>query len=176
MGRFLKRKRVAVTLGVVAALVVASAAFAYFTGATGSGSGSAAVGSSAQWAVSVAPASATFSPSGLSAIYPGNGKETIPFTITNNGHGNQNLATVAPTISTNAATGDAQDSNGNDISGCKAIWFNVVDDSANPALPADVTHDGGTYTGSVDLTMTDASSSQDACQGKAPAVVVTAGS
>jgi len=44
--RFLKRKRLLVGLGVVATLVVAGSAFAYFT-STGTGTGSATVGSTA---------------------------------------------------------------------------------------------------------------------------------
>src|SRR5437763_15262461 len=93
-----RRRKVLVGLGTVAALAVGAIAVAYFTGADGSGTGSATVGSSTQWAVTVSSGSATYTPSGYSAIYPGAGVEAIPFTVTNNGKGAQNLKTLSYAI------------------------------------------------------------------------------
>lgn len=110
----------------------------------------------------------------LTALYPGatNDTELLPFTVTNNGHGNQGLQSVTVTIP-HEANGDAETSGGADIVGCLASWFTATPDAGNSSLPADLAA-GGTYTGNVDLTMQDVNSSQNACQSAAPAVTVTA--
>ena len=173
MFRGSRRRLVGVLVAGCAVLAVAGAAFAYFT-ASGSGNGSATVGSSSPWNVAVSTSSATFSGS-LTAIYPGEGTEYIPFTIANAGNGNQKLASDTPSIMTNSSTGDAETISGADISGCTATWFNVSNDSSNPSLANVDLTPGSSYSGKVDVTMTDASTDQGACQGKAPGVTVTAG-
>lgn len=181
MLRILKSKRTAIATAAVT-LIAAGGAVAYFTGATGSGDGSGTVGTSAQWAVSVT-GTPTFNPNALSAIYPGNGTEVIPFTVTNNGNGTQNLASVtyavksdtSGTSTTNSNYGDAMKADGTDIAGCLASWFTVVGDSGN-ATPGAIAH-GGTYSGSVDLSMpNNTSTDQSACKSAAPVVTVTAAS
>src|SRR5258707_11538389 len=92
---FSSRRKIFIGLGTLSALAVGAIAVAFFTGADGSGTGSASVGSSTAWSVAVTPASATFTPSGYTAIYPGTGTEAIPFTVTNNGKGAQNLKTLS---------------------------------------------------------------------------------
>ena len=170
------RRKLFVGLGTVSALVVTAIAVAYFTGADGSGTGSATVGSSTQWGVSVSSGSATFSPSGYTAIYPGTGTEAIPFTVTNNGKGAQNLKTLSYAIKNDGGSpANAETSNGTVITGCQASWFAAAGDSGNGSLPSDLSA-GGTYSGKVNVTMSDSGGNQDACQGASPGVTVTAAS
>jgi len=172
MFRKLPRKRLAV-LGFVAALAITGAAVAYFTGGTGSVTGSGTVGSSSAWGVTTG--TPTWSGS-LTALYPGatNNTQFLPFTVTNNGNGHQSVTTISAVLP-HQANGDAQTAAGADIPGCLASWFTVTVDGGNPALPANLAP-AGTYAGKVDLTMQDSGGNQDACQGKAPAVTITAAS
>jgi hypothetical protein len=171
-----KRRKVFVALGTLSALAVGAIAVAYFTGADGSGTGSATVGSSTAWSVSVNSGGATFSPSGYAAIYPGSGAEAIPFTVTNNGKGSQNLKSLSYTIKNDGGSpANAETSTGTVITGCQASWFSASADSGNAALPSDLAA-AGTYTGKANMTMTDSATNQDACQGTSPGVVVTASS
>ncbi len=171
-----KRRKVLVALGTLSALAVGAIAVAYFTGANGSGTGSSTVGSSTAWSVAVNSGGATYTPAGYTAIYPGAGTEAIPFTVTNNGKGYQNLRTLTYAIKNDGATpAIAQTSAGVAIPGCQAAWFTATADAGNAALPSDLAA-GGTYAGKSDVAMSDSGTSQDACQGAAPGVVVTAGS
>jgi hypothetical protein len=172
---FTTKRRMALAVGVVALVASsAGAAFAYFSGAAGSGTGSATVGSAAQWSVTVeGPAGSAWFGTG-SSIAPGNGTEFIPFMVTNVGTGNQYLVSVTPSMATNAATGDAETAAGVDIPGCLASWFTVVNDPANPPLLEYAP--GASYKGVVDVTMTDAFTSQNACENASPGVTVTASS
>ncbi len=173
MDRRSKKKRVAALLGLLMALAAATVAVAYFTGGSNSAQGSGTVGQSTQWGISTGSVSWS---GALSALYPGasNDTEYVPFTVTNNGHGNQGLQSVTVTIPSES-NGDAETagSSPSDITGCKASWFTAQLDSGNPAVPADLAA-GATYTGKVDLTMQDVNSSQDACQNASPAVTITA--
>lgn len=113
-------------------------------------------------------------PSGPSdSLYPGGPATRITFTITS-GHNGETLRRVTPSISVDQASGDARTKAGTAIPGCLARWFNVAPDPTDPPLPATFPNEGATYRGSIDLTMSDAPVSQDACQGHAPAVIVAA--
>jgi len=171
MFRKLPRKRLA-ALGFVAALAITGAAVAYFTGGSGTGTGSGTVGTSG--ALSVAPGTPTWSGT-LTALYPGaaNDTEVIPFTVTNNGNGHQAVTNVQISMPTES-NGDAETAGNVDIPGCKAAWFTAAADSGNAALPSDLAPNG-TYSYKVDLTMQDLTTTiQDACKGAAPAVTITA--
>jgi hypothetical protein len=171
-----RRKKLFAAMGTIAALAVGAIAVAYFTGASGSGTGSSTVGSSTAWSVAVNSGSATYTPAGYTAIYPGSGNEAIPFTVTNNGKGAQNLRTVTYAIKNDGGSpANAETSTGTVITGCQASWFTAAADASNTTLPSDLAA-GGTYTGKVDVTMSDSGTSQDACQGASPGVTVTAGS
>ena len=171
MNRRSKKKAVAVVLGVLLALSAVTGAVAYFTGASGNANGSGTVGTSSAW--SVAMGTPTFQGS-YTALYPGatNNSEYLPFTITNNGKGFQNLQSVVVTMPTES-NGDAETAGGADIAGCQASWFTAVLDSGNPGTPDDIAA-AGTYLGKVDLTMQDSGTPQDLCKNAAPAVTVTA--
>ena len=171
MLRKLSKKRLAAVAS-VAALAVSGVAVAYFTGGSGSVTGSGTVGASTPWGVTTG--TPTWSGS-LTALYPGatNNTELIPFTVTNNGNGKQQLASIKPAIpKTNK---DVQTVGGVEIVGCTANSFTATLDAGNPAVPATLAP-GATYTGKIDLTMLDTGANQDACQGKAPAVTITAAS
>jgi hypothetical protein len=165
-GKLTKKRLAAVAF--VGVLAITGVSVAYFTGGTGSVTGSGTVGTSTPWNVTLG--TPTFS-GGLTAIYPNAGTEFIPFTVKNVGNGNQAVTNVVPAVS--------QDSNGYVISsgtavtGCLATWFHVADDATNPAFGSSLAPQG-TYAGKVDLTMSDVATSQDKCQGVAPAITITA--
>ncbi len=162
------RQKLFVLAGTVAGLIAVVAAVAYFTGANGSGTGQATVGSSTAWTVSVTSGSATGGP-----IYPGSGTEKIPFIVTNGGGGSQNLKTVSYAINHDSSGNITQ--NGTALTGCSASWFSASADSSNPALP-DAVAASGTYAGKTDVTMSDSGTNQDPCQGATPDVTVTGSS
>ena len=85
-GKLTKKRLAAVAF--VGVLAITGVAVAYFTGGSGTVTGSGTVGSSTAWGVTTAPP--TWSGT-LTALYPGAASDTefIPFTVTNNGNGNQ---------------------------------------------------------------------------------------
>jgi hypothetical protein len=155
----------------VGVLAITGVSVAYFTGGSGSGTGSGSVGASTPWGV--ATGTPTWSGS-LTALYPGASNDTqfIPFTVTNNGHGQQSVSTIAVAVPKDAS-GNAETASGASITGCLASWFTASVDAGNPALPSNLAA-GGTYTGKIDLTMQDSGTNQNACQNAAPAVTITA--
>ncbi|HTX10719.1 MAG TPA: hypothetical protein VME22_18990 [Solirubrobacteraceae bacterium] len=171
MFRNLKKKRVIVVLAALAVLGIAGGAYAYFTGGSSSVNASGTVGSPSTWAVTTG--TPTWSGT-LTSLYPGatNDTELLPFTVTNNSSGHQAVMTIAATVM-KATNGDAETASGTDITNCLASWFTATVDSGDASLPADLAA-GGTYTGKIDLTMQDVNTSQNACQGAAPGVTITA--
>jgi len=168
MFRKLYKKRLA-AVAFIGALAVTGVAVAYFTGGSGNVTANGTVGSSSAW--TVAAGTPTWSGT-LTALYPGatNDTELIPFTATNNGKGDEAVTNVSITMPT--LNGDVT-SGGVEITGCKAAWFTAAGDASNPALPDDIAS-GSAYSGKVDLTMQNVTNaSQDACQGKTPAVTIT---
>lgn len=175
-----KRQKLLAASGTIAGLVAVVAAVAYFTGANGSDTGNASVGSSTGWGVTVNAGSATFTNSGgatgCDALYPGACTEVIPFTVTNNGKGHQHLNSVTYGIkSDNSTPANAETAGGTVLTGCQAGWFNVIADGNNGSTSVDL-GPGGTYTGSADVTLSNQPTTQDACQGKTPGITVTASS
>ncbi len=170
MLRKLSKKHLA-AIAFVGVLAITGVSVAYFTGGSGSGTGSGTVGASTPWGV--ATGTPTWSGT-FTALYPGasNNTEFIPFTVTNNGHGQQSVTAIAVSLP-HQANGDAQTAAGADIPGCLASWFTASVNAGNAALPSNIAP-GGTYTGKVDLTMQDSGTNQDACQNAAPAVTITA--
>ena len=188
MFRRFTKKRVAVGVAAVAALALAAGAYAYLT-SVGSGTGSATVGTTSNsWGIQVTSDT-------TDALYPGNGSASLPYTLTNNSGGQLGLQNVTVAIAT-ATNGDAESYSGGtytDIAGCSASWFNVdgkaggtsdtspsvtygtnPPQAASPSATIDVAK-GGQVTGTATLVMNDANTPQDACQGKSPAIIVTAG-
>jgi hypothetical protein len=152
------KKRFAV-LGAVAILAMAGIAVAYFT-STGSGTGSATVGSATAFKVTVS------APTG-GPLYPGSGSENLAYSVKNEGSGAQNVNSTSASV---ASEGGNITQGGVPVVGCKASWFTAVDSS-----PAPVSLKGGeSASGSVEVTMQDSGTNQDACQGTSPDITVSA--
>lgn len=145
--RKLMRKRILVPVAAIAALAVAGIAVAYFT-ASGTGSGSATVGSAA----GVTITGVTFD----STLYPG-GSTTVRFTINNT---SSDTAVQVGKVIADARAGT------NGITrlpdGCSASDFSFGDVDVSTSIPAGRSVD---ETGT--LRFAD-NGNQDACQGAAP--------
>jgi hypothetical protein len=164
MFRFLKRKRVAVPLGVIVSLALAAGAFAYFT-STGSGTGNATVGSSSNYAVTVD--AATGGP-----LYPGSGTTNLAYHVKNVSPGQQRVSSIAATLTTDTAGGVYNTSSSAFVDGCQASWFSV---SNHPGTLPDNLAGGATHSGSADVVLNDSGTNQNPCQGVTPQLTVTAG-
>jgi hypothetical protein len=148
MKRFMNKKVMVVGIAAALTLGISGVALAYFT-STGNSTGNASVGSPTQWGVSVSSDTSN-------ALYPGVGTETLSYTITNNGHGNQELNAVVVSVG-----------NSGPASGCLGSWFTATDGGATPtpgSLAADLAP-GDTATGSITVSLNDANTDQGACQG-----------
>jgi hypothetical protein len=143
MLRKFKHKRVKATLAVVLALVVAGAAFAFWTaGGTGSGSGTVANG-----------ASVDFSGVSVDAGLAPGGAATYNYTITNN---------TGSTLKVTSVSADTTAVDGLNT-GCLASDF-TVDSSTVPLASQSLAASGGTYSGTGTIHMADTSASQDDCK------------
>jgi hypothetical protein len=156
---WLKKKRVYLPLSAVVALALAAGAFAYFT-STGSGTGQASVGSPSNWTVTTGTASGT--------MYPGAGTTTIPYTVTNASSGHQDLTGTTTSVKQDGSGNITQ--NGASVSGCLASWFST----ANTSPASNDLAGGASETGSVTVSMSDAPTTQNACQGASPDILVSA--
>jgi hypothetical protein len=159
MKKFFGKKRT-LALAVVVVLAVAGAAIAYFT-SSGSGTGTASVGSSTAFTVSVSSDSSH-------GLYPGAGSENLAYSVHNGSSGNQNLSGTSAVVAQDT-NGDVT-SGGSSVAGCKASWFTAVNNGPTPANLAG----GATVNGSVDVSMQDSGTNQDACQGASPDITVSA--
>lgn len=158
----LGRKRVSVVLGVVASLALAAGAWAYFT-SSGSGTGSATVGAAGAWTVNAS--SATGGP-----LYPGSGSQSIAYTVTNAGSGQQSLAGTTATVK--ASSGNVTQA-GTAVPGCLASWFTATNTAPTP-LPQSLAGGATSSGGSVAVTMQDSGTDQDPCQGVQPDITISA--
>jgi hypothetical protein len=161
MIRKLNRKSTIAVLSTLAVLALAGGAFAYFT-SSGSGTGSATVGSATAFTVN--PASATGGP-----LFPGSGSQTISYTVTNPGSGAQNLSATSASV---ASSGGNVTVNGTPVSGCQASWFTAVNHP--PTLPQDLAGGATSTAGSVTVTMQDSGTGQNACQSAQPDITINA--
>lgn len=152
------RKRVMVPLVALTALGATGAAIAYFT-TTGSGTGQATVGSDTPWSVTFGATTGT--------VYPGAGTSTVHYTITNNGGGHQYVNSTSAAV-VDDGSGNIED-NGVPVPGCLSSWFTVTN---VPPAGVDLAP-GGQTTGSADMTMSNANTSQNACEDHHPDVVIS---
>ena len=143
-------KRKIAAAGLTAAIILGTGgvAAAYFT-STGSGNGSATVGTASPWSVTVD--AATGGP-----LLPGSGTESMGYSISHLGGGVQKLNSA--TASINAATLPA---------GCEASWFTAS--AGTPTANLD-----GSYSGTVTVTMSNVDANQNACQGGDVGVILDA--
>jgi hypothetical protein len=146
--RKLMRKRILVPVVAIAAMAVAGIAVAYFT-ASGTGSGTATVGSAA----GVTITDVTFD----DTLYPG-GSTTVRFTINN---------TSADTaVSVDKVVADtAYGTTGVDglPTGCDASDFSFGDVTVNESISAN-----GSTSSTGTLSLANSTANQDACQGASP--------
>jgi hypothetical protein len=159
--RFINKRAMA-ALTVVGVLVVAGAALAYFS-STGSGTGSATVGSSTAFTVAVSPATG-------GPLYPGSGTQNLAYTVNNPSSGAQNLSATTASV---ASSGANITSGGVAVPGCLAADFTATNTAPTP-LPQNLAGGATSTGGSVAVTMTNTAANQDACQGKTPDITVSA--
>jgi hypothetical protein len=136
MRKHLTKKRV--VLLTVAALVIgiSTGAFAYFT-SSGSGSGSATVGSSAAIQLSNVT---------VGDLYPGGADVPVTVDITNPGSGVEHIADISGSLAVNG--------------GCLGSWFEVDTINYNDDLAP-----GASNSASTNMRILNSGTDQDACQG-----------
>jgi hypothetical protein len=176
------KKRIVIAAGAgVAVLVTGGTAFAFYT-SSGSGTGSATAGSAgtSDWGIQQTGSS------GATALFPvaagttldATNSETLTFTVTNNGKGDEafassDVAASVPTYTGNTDAETATTSSGvttfADIPGCAAGWFTATVPSGQAAFGTSI-GPGDTAAVTVTVSMTDEPTNQDACAGKTPAV------
>lgn len=163
----INRKRVLVTLSAVGALALAGVAIAYFT-ASGSGTGSASVGTSS---------ALTIHGSSASTLYPGT-SSTVSFTADNPSPGKQEIGTIhlasvkACTGTGSSWNGTACSAGGTEQTSCESVETGSSDgNAANFWMPDVVSNQdlagsssGQTVTATGTLTMNDLSTNQDLCK------------
>lgn len=141
---FKMSRKLAITLGTIAVLAVAGAAFAYFS-TTGSGTSSATVGTSA---------ALTLHGTAATTLYPGT-SSTVSFTVDNPSSGSQRLGTItlaSVTTDTTHTTG-----------GCVLSDFTMPDVVSNQTFASGT---GQTVTATGTVTMAaQPTVNQDACKG-----------
>jgi hypothetical protein len=166
--RFSFKKKLVV--GAAAAAVIAGTsigAFAYFT-SSGTGSGSATVGSATAWTVGE-----TGTPTG-GPLYPdasigGSNVQTDSYTVTNGGSGSQNLTNVVIKVAKGDGSPWSSQADGSKPA-CTASDFSVGGQAVgsawtDTALAGDFTAGQSKSTGSVTVEMIDNGANQDNCQG-----------
>jgi hypothetical protein len=133
-----KHKKFVVVLAAAIAAVLAVAAYAYFS-STGSGTGSATVGSSSPIQLSSTQ---------VGPLYPGGADASVSVSVNNPGSGNEYVGTISGTVADNGS--------------CLGSWFQVEPITFNTT----VTHGAGATAGPTKVRMIDSGTNQDACQGK----------
>ncbi|HVW35088.1 MAG TPA: hypothetical protein VHL53_21325 [Acidimicrobiia bacterium] len=162
----ISKKLAVIAASGLASITVAGGAWAYFT-ATGTGSGTATVGTSSPW--NIHDVSTSGAPAGLT---PGGWQQAVNYTITNDSNGVQNLNAVAVTVK-------ADDEHPDSVSGapgCLTSWFDVMT-SFNGAdfAPLGSFNGGASKTGKAVVSMNNGGGvNQDACQGAEIPVVISA--
>jgi hypothetical protein len=162
---FFTRKRVLGTLGVIG-VTLAGVAYAYFS-ASGSGTGSATVGTSS---------ALTLHGTSGSTLYPGV-TSTVSFTVDNPSPGKQQVGTIhlvsvkACVGASSSWNGSACSSGGTEATTCETVETGSSDlTTANFWMPDVVSNqdvasgNGQTISATGTLTMNDLSSAQDACK------------
>jgi hypothetical protein len=159
---FATRRKAFVGLCVTGALALTGAAIAYFT-ASGSGTGTASVGTSA---------SVTIHGAAASTLYPGT-SSAVTFTADNPSSGNQQIGTIhlASAVACSVAFSGGSCPSGNEVTGCESVETGSTDTgTANFWMPDVVANqglapgNGDSITATGTLKMNDLSADQDACR------------
>ena len=135
------------------ALGLTGAAFAYFS-ASGSSTGTASVGTSTAWGVSVTTAT------GGPLLPGGTSTESQNYVITNNSTGAQGITGVTASVA-NSGVGGA----------CLGTWFTATPSTPSTGLATTIAP-GGTATGTITITMQDSGTNQDVCKSVIPVVTL----
>jgi hypothetical protein len=151
MFRRITKKRTIVALTVVAALAVAGGAIAFFT-SDGSGSGTASVGSAANYKVTVTL--------GSTALVPAGATNSVQVDVKNQGSAAQQISSLVPTSLTSDKAGCATAyTSGASNDTTKDFYVAPISVPANETIAA-----GNTYTATTTIQMNDTGVSQDNCQ------------
>jgi hypothetical protein len=152
--KLLRNRKLVALMATLALGATAVAGYAYFT-STGSGSGSALVGTSTAWEVNTS--AYTGGP-----LTPAGPTETVGYSVKNNSTGQQSLANVAIKVA------NADGSTWTSVPGCSASDFSISGAAAgatfNDTAPAANVAAGATRTGSVTIQMVDTLTNQDGCK------------
>ena len=159
-------KKRALATGIVALLLGAAAAVAYFT-TSGSGTGTGAVGTSSAMTIHATSAS---------TLYPG-ASSTVSFTVDNPSSGHQllgtiHLATVKACVGAGSSwNGSACSNSGTEANTCESVETGTTDgNTANFWMPDVVSNQdfaggsGQSVTATGSLKMNDLNTSQDSCK------------
>ena len=142
---FLKQKKGIAALAAVAVVALgAVGAYAFFS-STGSGSGSATVGTAS---------TINLSSPVVGPLYPGSGTVPVTVTINNPGTGSQLVGTISGAVT--------------DQAGCLGSWFTVAPISYNTEVAG-----GASPTAATTVLLGNAAVNQDACQGKTMVIAWT---
>ena len=154
MKRFMNKKVATIGLAAGLALGGAGAAFAYFS-STGSGIGSATVGSSA--GLDIAQTNT------VTNIQPDSATHEVDYTVTNNNPGHETVHQVTVSVASISGAGSltGTDSLGNVYDACTPALFTVVQGSP---LDANLGH-LDTASGTATVALSDDGNNQDNCQG-----------
>jgi hypothetical protein len=142
-----KTAKIAVAGVSAATLAMSGVAYAYWS-TSGTGTGSAATGSSSAFVVTSDPATGD-------PLTPGGPSQTVAFHVNNPSAGHQYLSAVAITVA--EAGGGTWD----DVAGCSAADYTV----GTPSFTGGDMAPGTTINGTVTITMNNLASNQDACEG-----------
>ena len=154
MARQLSRKKRIAAIGLVGVVIAGGggAAYAYWTSG-GDGSGTAATGTSTDFAVAMQPSTGA-------VMTPGNGTQTAHFSVTNTSAGAQTLSQVVVSVA------NADGSPWTAVPGCSAADYAVapVVYTGGVVMPDDIAA-GDVVTGTAAVTMNNLGTDQNACKG-----------
>lgn len=142
-----RKKRTTVIVATAAVLALGGGlAYAYWS-STGTGSGSATTGTSTAFSVASSPATGD-------ALTPGGPAQSVAFTVTNPGAGNQILSSVVVTVA------NADGTEWTAVPGCSAADYTI----GTPVIPYGELAPGGVADGTVSVSMNNLGTNQDACK------------
>ena len=159
---FMTRRKTMVTLGVVGALALGGAAYAYFS-ASGSGTGTATVGTSS---------ALTLHGSTSGSLYPG-ASTAVTFTADNPSSAKEQVGTIhlASIVACNTAFSGGSCPSGHEVTTCESVETGSSDTTTANFWMADVpvnaevaSGSGQSITPTGTLKMNDLSTSQDTCK------------
>lgn len=155
-------KRRYLLTALIAPLFIGGAAYAYFD--LNQATSHVNVASSPSFTITITP------PTGA-PLLPGSGSQTISFSAINQLNRPQTINSITYAMTSDQSGGILNTVTGAYDDACLASWFNV---SGVPSIPPPtVVQQGQTLSGTVAVSMTNPTASQDACEGDSPQISVT---